>query len=188
MSGLPGPSFLPDDRQFIFEAATARSDHVTIRAGSLDSQVSTVLLGADSNAIFVQGHLLYVRDNTLFAQPFDPRKLMTTGVAVPLAERLSVFDGCGNFSASPDGPLVYASPGGAPPFELVWFDRKETRLSTLAGVRTPPLPPNNSFSLSPDQKTVAITHRDERTQNTDIWLYETTHGTRTRLTFGAAKK
>jgi Tol biopolymer transport system component len=182
------PSFLPDNRHFLFETMTPLSDHVTIRAGSLDSPVSKVLFEADSNAIFAQGRLLYVRDTTLFAQPFNPQKLMTSGAAVPLAEHLSVFSGCGNFSASAGGPLVYAFAGSVAPFELVWFDRKHDRLSTLGGVRIPMVSQDYALSLSPDQKAVAVEHREAGNDNTDIWLYDTANGTRTRLTFDGAKK
>lgn len=177
------PSFLPDGHHFLFETYTPMSDQVTIRVGSLESPESKVLFQADSNAIFAHGRLLYVRGERLLAQPFDAAKVVLAGVPVPLGEPVAAFAGYGNFSASENGPLVYLPKGDTPPFELVWFDRKGARLSTLAGVRTRPslfYPPN----LSPDQKSVASVHREFT--KSDIWLFAAATGMRTRLTFDSA--
>jgi hypothetical protein len=63
----------------------AGSDHVDIRIGSLISLDSGVLLEANSNAVYAAGQLLYVQAPNLMAQPFDPKRLHTTGDAVPIA-------------------------------------------------------------------------------------------------------
>ena len=179
------PWFLPDGRHFLFEVAPPTSDRVVIRVGSLDSLQSKVLFEADSNAIFVQGRLVYVRGDTLFSQAFDTGRLVTTGGAVRLAEHIAMFAGFGNFSAAQNGPLVYLGTAGAPPFELVWFDRNGKRLSTLTGVRSPPFL-SYPLSLSPDQTTVAFPHREK--DSTDIWLHDSARNVSTRLTFDSAKK
>ena len=58
--------------------------------GSLDSTERTRLLDSvdSTNVIYSQGHLLFVRDSTLMAQPFDPERLAQTGEAFPIAEQI----------------------------------------------------------------------------------------------------
>ncbi len=139
VSGLDGagkrlsgryPWFLPDGRHFLFEstAVPAPPNQATIRVGSLERETK-LIAEADSNAVFVQGRLLYVRDKTLIARPFDPRRLATTGDSVPLEDQISVFSGLGNFSAAQGGPLVYLSAPEAS-FELAMFDRNGKRVGT----------------------------------------------------------
>jgi Tol biopolymer transport system component len=114
----------------------------------------------------------------------DFSKLALAGLPVPLGAGAAVTDNFGNFSASDNGPLVYLPAGRTPPFELVWFDRKGARLSTLAGVWTPPFL-DYPANLSPDQKSVAFVHREST--KSDIWLFDAASGVRTRLTVDSAK-
>jgi len=180
------PWFLPDGRHFLFEANVNPSPvaHATIRVGSLDSSESKVVLGdSDSNAIFVQGRLLYARDTTLEAQPFDSKRLVTTGDPVHLAEQVEVYSGLGAFSAAQNGPLVYVN-GPEASFELALFDRNGKRLAALGD----PLNPGSYTSypnFSPDGKTLAVDQTE--TKNADIWMYEMARGARTRFTFDTAK-
>jgi len=194
VSGLDGagkqlscryPRFMPDGRHFVFEstAVAASLNHATIRVGSLDSRETKVITEADSNAVFVQGRLLYVRDKTLVAQPFDPRRLAMTGDPVPLADQISVFSGLGNFSAAQGGPLVYLSSPEAS-FELAMFDRNGKRVGTLSDSVNPGV--NSSYpNFSPDGKSVALDHMEAN--NADIWIYNPTGKDPTRLTFDAAR-
>lgn len=62
-----------------------------IRLGSLDSTGTTKVLDAESQAQFVpQGHLLFVRQGTLLAQPFDAESVTPAGELVPLVEQVYV--------------------------------------------------------------------------------------------------
>ena len=173
------PWFLPDGRHFLFEAngGLASEPGTTIRAGSLDSKDTEDLLEADSNAIFVRGRLLYIRDKILFAQPFDSRRLATTGDPVPVAEHVTVFTGLGDFAAAQNGPLVYID-AAEPSFELATFDRSGQRLSTSGD----PVNPGLHFAhpnVSPAGKTVAVDHIEGH--NSNIWIYDTAFGSRTRF-------
>ena len=131
VSGLDGagkrlsgryPWFLPDGRHFLFESPPSPLRRITRRFAWVRriQRETKVIIEADSNAVFVQGRLLYVRDKTLVAQPFDPRRLAMTGDPLPLADQISVFSGLGNFSAAQAGPLVYLSAPEAS-FELAMF-------------------------------------------------------------------
>ncbi len=175
------PWFLPDGRHFLYSAAgaPAGTERVIIKAGSLDSTETKILVESESNAIFSQGRLVYVRDGKLMAQPFDIRSLAATGNPVPLVEHLSVLGGLGNFSMSQVGTLVYYASAESP-FELAWFDRNGKRLSTLGEPLRTFFQPN----LSPDQRWIAVDHAESN--NADIWLYDAGQGGRTRFTFDPA--
>ena len=58
---------------------------------SLDSAERKMLLSADTNnVLFSQGHLLFMRETTLMAQPFDTRRLELTGESFPIAEQIQL--------------------------------------------------------------------------------------------------
>jgi len=179
------PWFLPDGRHFLFEAVgpVGPAHNATIRIGSLDSQQTKALFTADSHAIYSQGFLLYVRDESLMAQPFDPRRLSITGGAVQIADGILPFAGDAPFSASENGTLAYLGGGDAPPFELVWFNRSGDRLSTLARVSAQTFP-SYPLQFSPDRSSIALASREQK--NADIWLYDAKRGSRTRFTFDPA--
>jgi hypothetical protein len=75
------PWFLPDGRHFLFLSVINGTGHGSIRAGSLDSPEIQTLTDADSEAIYAQGRLLFLRGSTLVAQPFDAKTLELTGEA-----------------------------------------------------------------------------------------------------------
>ena len=84
-----------------------------IRIGSLDSADAAIpLLQAESSVSYASGHVVFARDNTLMAQPFDPEARQLTGDAFPLAENVSRegsrYVGA---SVSENGTLVYGSGG-----------------------------------------------------------------------------
>ena len=64
------PHFLPDERNFLLYATLPEGTGVFV--GSLDDGRIRHLVDADTNAIFSSGHLLFVRQGGLWAQPFDP--------------------------------------------------------------------------------------------------------------------
>ena len=65
-----------------------------IYLASLDSADRKLLLNADStNVLYSQGHLLFLRETTLMAQPFDARRLVLTGDAFPIAEQIQTQGG-----------------------------------------------------------------------------------------------
>jgi hypothetical protein len=175
------PWFLPDGRHFLFQAPTQLDDAVTLRMGALDSKEAKTLGTASSNAVYSSGYLLYLRQNTLMAQPFDENQLATTGEAVPVAERVRTpFLGSGTvglFSVSHEGLLAYQA-GVAGRLQLTWFDRggKPTGILGEAGEFW-------SIEFSPDRKSVAVTQLGE---NHNIWIYDVTRGRARPFTFSAA--
>ena len=84
------PEFLPDGRHFLYLARRGgdREDW-DVLVGSLDSSERRLLPGIHAGAGYSpSGHLLFVRDRTLMAHPFDLNRLELTGEAFPVAERV----------------------------------------------------------------------------------------------------
>jgi hypothetical protein len=108
---------------------------------------------------------LYLRENTLMAQPFDEKRLAQSGEAVPVAEQVRIPGGSnvGVFTASRAGLLAYHQ-GAVEKRQLTWFDRSGKPLGTLGD-------PSDAFAveLSPDHKAVAVMRAG---QNVDLWIYD----------------
>src|SRR5262249_43695674 len=108
-TGQSQPFFLPDGKHFLYRSSAGVGVSTSsIRVGSLDSPETRPLLQGVSQAMYSQGHLLFVRDLTLLAQAFDARRQELFGDPVPIAEQIVTGVG-GNsaFSVSPSGVLVY---------------------------------------------------------------------------------
>lgn len=173
------PDFLPDGRHFLYLALSYQNN--AIYAGSLDSHQVKRVLGTSSRAMYAPpGYLLFVREETLMRQPFDPRRLELEGEPIPVAEPVGAGFGQVGYAVSESGVLAYGA-GAARDRQLAWFDR-EGKKSSVVG--TPGR--YNDVSLSPDEKRVAVTLYDERTDNGDVWLIETSRSAATRLTFHAS--
>ena len=75
------------------------------------------------------GYLLFARDRTLVAQPFDAKALETRGEPVPLAEKIGTDNvGLARFSVSRNGVLVYRTAQSAG--RLLWRDRTGRELDS----------------------------------------------------------
>ena len=179
------PWFLPDGRHFLFadQIQQGTSDAI-LRIASLDSKDVITVGPANSNAVYAKGYLLFLREHTLMAQPFDAQHLATTGDALPIGERVQSVLGAGAvgvFSVSRDGLLAYQTGSGGSAPQLTWFDRKGKPVGMLGE-------PGDigSLEFSPDRKSVAVSLSGP---SADLWIYEVARGLRTRFTFnpGAAR-
>jgi Tol biopolymer transport system component len=175
------PAFLPDGRHFVYYSVGSSPDKSGVHLAALDSTDDRLLLNADSAAVVSKtGHLLFVRQGTLLAQPFDFKALKLTGppvrIAQPLASDLSVP----GFSISDTGILTYRTGAPLQDVQLAWYDRSGKRLETVG-----PTGNYRGVDLSPDGKRVAV-HRHDGNDG-DIWVFEP-RGTVTRLTFDASQE
>ena len=177
------PQFLPDGKHFLFLGQATSSGDSTMYAGSLDSGEPKVLLRNESNAIYAPpGYLLFLRQETLLAQPFDANKLQLTGEAAPLAGHGGVDSNMakGNFSVSENGILVYAN-GSMSEARLLWFDRSGKQLAETAGVDLYGFP-----RISPDGRKLVVS-KLSAASSSGIWIFDLNHNTSSRLTFFAGK-
>ena len=169
------PWFLPDGRHFLYMVGGA-----ALRIGSLDSPTRDIALdAAESQAIFSDGYLLYVRDETLMARPFDAKRLVFTGEQMPVADQVSTRDGLTNsarFSVSANGVIVYQE-ASLINRALTWFDRLGNRLGTVGEPGT-----IVGGAFSPDRTTIAVQIREPSGRDVNIWLYDVLNGSRRRFT------
>ncbi len=174
------PVFLPDGRHFLYQSWNGRSDDSAICVASLDGSVRKVLLKADSNPVYAPpGLLLFARNTTVVAQPFDAAKLQLSEEAVPIAEEVvyNPSNSYSNFSVSENGVLAMWA-GGASDRQLLWIDRAGKQLGVLGETGV-----YNDIVLSPDEKRIAVQRLVG--SNIDIWLMDSRSGLTSRFTFEA---
>jgi Tol biopolymer transport system component len=173
------PQFLPDGRHFLFTALS--TDGTQIIAGALDSDETKLVMKVNSRAVYASpGYVLYLREGTLLAHPFDAKTLSLTGEPTPIAEHIQNFSPTGGaaFSVSENGVLAYQS--GTVGSRLVLFNRAGKEVGSV-GASADFVAPR----FSPDGQKVAVTIIDPRTGTNDIWIYDLARGTSTRFTFEA---
>ena len=177
------PWFLPDGRHFLFTAGGPDVEKVAIYVGDLESKERRRLMFGRSQTLYSPpGYILFLRERTLMAQPFDAGKLQTTGDPFPIVEQVDVAAGrqLGQFSASQNGVLAYTSGALSQNVQLTWFDRSGKSMGTVGAPGDMQWP-----AISPDGKTVAFDRKDGQTGFYDIWLHDLARGTDSRFTFNS---
>jgi Tol biopolymer transport system component len=175
------PSFLPDGRHFLYFSQTSGSAQQGVYIGSLDSREVKRLVSTESNAVYGQGHVLFVRNGILMAQPLDLRRLEMAGAAFPAAEDVAfgVTTSRAAFSVSGNGVLVYQGGRARGEMQLTWFDRSGKKTSVLGDRAS-----YGSVSLSPDGTKAAA---NMTSAQAGVWIYDLSRGyPPTRLTFSVA--
>ncbi len=185
------PSFLPDGRHFVYLRVSPGAPEASgAYVGTLDAKpeaqstarLMPYVVGLTYSAPRDSGpgRLMFLREGTLMAQPFDARRLALVGNAVPVAERVGSFRDGGFFSTSANDVLVYRT--ADTDSQLTWFDRQgivSGRVSEPGGFR--------NVALSPDgTRAVASRTNPQDTTKADLWLFDLSRGSgATRLTLGA---
>jgi Tol biopolymer transport system component len=183
------PVFLPDRRHFLYSRGVGK-DKRAVYIGAVDAkpeeQSRTALVKTDYSFAYVpgsggaHGHLLFLNAGTLFAQPFDDKRLVLAGEPVPMADQVAFEDGpaLGYVSASETGSLVYLT-APSRSLRLTWFDRQ--------GKVTGKAAESEGFvilKLSPDGSKAAVVQTQVFAGQAAIWVIDLTHGTTGRFTFG----
>ena len=170
------PWFLPDGRHFLY-AATATSAETMVYVGSLDQEMKVPVVQSDTGAIFAEGYLVFVRQSTLLALPFDLDGLKTSGDPVVLAGDVSNTPEHRKreFFGGRQGCLVVlgrlagtdATDLGQPHGEVI------ERIGQPAD--------QTGLELSPDGKRVALSVYDASRHSRDIWIHDLERKSRNRL-------
>ena len=178
------PFFLPGGKTYLYVRVSGGNDAVGIFARSVDENTDKLIVEASSFALYARGHLLYARDQTLMAQPFDPDNLSLTGEAYPVAEDVAASSRLTAgmmFSTSDQGTLLYQQESGGDGVQLAWYDRLGRKTGTIGG-----LGQYGHVRISPDGRQLAVSETDTKTRASDIWIYDLTRAIRTRFTFDPA--
>ena len=103
------PSFLPDGRHFLYYATNNDTAKSGIRIGSIDSDETLPLVSGTGPTFYVpEGYVLFTRQNTAFALPFDATKLRATGEAVAVIGEWALGGPPGStLTVSQTGVLAY---------------------------------------------------------------------------------
>jgi eukaryotic-like serine/threonine-protein kinase len=186
------PALLPDGRHSLYLRNTGSAETRGIYLGTLaagtgnpgpDQQAPKRLLTDVSSAVFAlplnprvprDGYVLFSREGSLMAQPFDSVQLEFSGDAVPIAEQ--VGDN-GHFSVSSTGVLVYAtSVGAGGGNRLTWYDRQGKSLGTAGALGN-----ISELELAPDGARVAAV-RGVLSGQPATWVDEFARGVSNRIT------
>jgi serine/threonine protein kinase/Tol biopolymer transport system component len=175
------PEFLPGGMAVLFAAGSTAINFTNARVAvqSVGTGERRNLVQAGTHPRYApSGHLVYAQGGNLMAVPFNPQRLTVTGTAVPVVEGVlqSPVSGAAQYSFSATGSLVYV-PGSVQSNQskLVWVSRN--------GAEQPLASPGNAYRgprLSPDGRRVAVGITEQETQ---VWLYDLSRETLTRLTF-----
>jgi Tol biopolymer transport system component len=177
--GAGWPVFLPGGRHFLYQTTPANPEDATLMVRTLDGTEGRPLMKTTSQVVYAPpGYLLFVRDRTLVAQPFDARTQEIRGEPIPLGEGLGLDNvGLASISASATGVLAYR-PGQGAQRRLLWMDR--------SGKETMALEERREYGdtwLSPDGRRLVF-GADEAGGKGDLWIRDFDRGTTTRFTFG----
>ncbi|MGD8439970.1 MAG: hypothetical protein PVG53_05510, partial [Holophagae bacterium] len=175
------PHWLPKGRFLYLARAAEGPEHDRVMVASVDDpSPGRELLAAPTNVEVASGFLLFIREQTLMAQPFDPESAELVGDAVPLADDVMYMAAArfGAFSASGNGVLLYNTGSVMMHSEAVWVDRSGDEIAEVGG--------GDLFfdlRMSPDGRSAAIVELEAGAGTSDIWIYDLERGLRTRFTF-----
>ena len=183
-AGHLAPHFLPDGRHFLYFVQGA-ADKQGIYVSSLVDGQPRKLVDADTAAVYTSRHLLFVRDHTLLAQPFDADRLTLVGTVFQVASEAlgSIHDaGPDAVSAAQNGALAFRVGNTRPHTRYTWIDRSGRRLGEVG-----PLDAGISPSASADLCQLVVLRRTVEEGNNDVWEMDTRRGLMTRLTTNRAE-
>jgi eukaryotic-like serine/threonine-protein kinase len=171
------PQFLPDGRHALYFVNGSRPEINGVYLTSLEEGAQPVRLLPDTtmtrftrlDRAGTRGHLLFIREGTLMAQPLDLETLRLAGEIFPVAEPVT------QFSVSANAALAYMSGDAAAQQQLVWLNRTGSQVGSAG-------PPGGyaNFRLSPDERSVVF---NRPSAGQDIWVLDIARGVPTRITF-----
>ncbi|MDX2120810.1 MAG: protein kinase [Gemmatimonadota bacterium] len=174
------PQLLPDGRHLVFTAYRVPLDRATIELLDLKTMARRVLVqGGVMGRYVASGHLVFARDRSLLAVPFDLGRREVTGPSVVVVDDVAMnySDGFAAYDVSSGGTLVtMPSQVAGTRFQVVEVSRRGVERVLLG---TPDLYQNPRFS--PDGARLSLDLSPPRGA-TDVWVVDPTRGGRTRVT------
>jgi eukaryotic-like serine/threonine-protein kinase len=156
-------------------------DEAALAIENIETHERKELLRGGSYARYLSdGYIMYARGASLYAVPFDVKKLEITGAPLPVLEggMLNPVSGTANFDISQNGILIYTPLGPLSGLNniLAWLDPAGQLTPIIKEIR-----PYDDVRLSPDNQKVVMCIR---AANDDIWVYDMSNASFTRHTFG----
>jgi Tol biopolymer transport system component len=171
------PQVLPGSRWALFTAYHAGDDTEgsNVELLSLETGETKTLAHGYFGRYLPSGHLVFVRQNTLFAAPLDLRRLVVTATAQPVLDDVSgpAYSGARHFDFSRDGTFVYLS-GAVGNNQMIYSVDSTGELSPLRPEPGQYYQPR----FSPDGK--RLTFSVATGQSMDIWVQDLERRTSSR--------
>jgi serine/threonine protein kinase/Tol biopolymer transport system component len=165
--GCSSPQMLPDGKTVMFTLGPGPSK---IMVQSLESLERKEITDGDSACYVPTGHILYARDNDLFAVPFDTDTLEVTGGSVSMVQGLfKIASIMPQYAISNAGTLAYILDTGTPQSQLEWYSREGNSIGTVGN---PDI--YQQFSLSFDEKRIVIEQKTEL--GFSLWVMDLDRG------------
>ena len=172
--------FLPTGRAVLFYVGAGQPGTEQVAVYDFETGQRKTLLPGTTPRFATTGHLIFWRDGSLWAVPFDPDRLEVQGDPVPVVEGVSLVLpvlAYASYALASNGTLVYL-PGDTTvtTSTLGWINRE--------GVMTTPLVEGlglTSPRLSPAGTRVALRKLSE-TGDEDLWIRDLARGSETKLT------
>jgi Tol biopolymer transport system component len=173
------PRFLPDGRHVLFmnRVATANLNRYTITAVPAAGGSSKPLLEASSSGVYGDGRLLFLREEKLFAQRFDPVSVTLSGdpeiVAEPVWSDAPGMAGLVGFDAV--GRVLAWRPALSRRTRLTLKDRAGTTQEELHKAAVEGVP-------SPDGRLIMLAQPEYHTNTANYVILDRSRGTITPFT------
>jgi serine/threonine-protein kinase len=159
---------LPGGTHVLFTAVRgAASDQANIEVLSLrDGSRKVVVRGGTFGRLLAPALLAYVNQGALYAQPFDVRRLETTGPAAPVLDGIAYSPtfGYAQLDVSATGTAIYRKALGGGRFVAAWLDS--------TGATTPLIDVPGRYmapALSPDGRRLTMTVMDGGVPTVAFW-------------------
>ena len=168
------PSFLPDGTHFVFAAgATAGGTGFAaeLAIGELGRTDITLLHESGSEPHFIDGHLLFVRDESLVAQSFDVSQRRLVGPAVTIAELTGHQPNGVGTNIAAAGDLIVFTNMPRDERRLAWRSREGSPISIVEGDGSWVNP-----DLSPDGTRLAVSRSARDGTLSNIWTVDLARG------------
>jgi WD40 repeat protein len=178
------PRFLPDGRHFLYlaRASSSTDEGHAVVLGSLDGSSTVLPLRSPAAVEYASGHLIFPRERTLLARPFDADRLRVTGEPFPIADDVTLLAPgtvAGVYSASQSGVLAFQQGrGGGGTLRLVWKDRAGRELGTVGQTAG-----YDDIQLLPDGRQLAAGLTDSAGSARDLWIFDLERDVASRFTF-----
>ena len=170
------PQVLPGSEAVLFTRQKADYDTSDIDVFSWRTGArKTVLHGGFLGRYLPSGHIVYIRQSTMRAAPFDLGALSVSGTSQPILEDIGSRLGGWAFDFSETGSLVYLRSENRQ-LSVFWMDQS----GGTSPLRADPGAAYEGLRFSPDGKRLALSMSVDGHQ--DIWVQELNRGATSRLT------